>query len=38
MGHLEFLDLSYNNITKEQITPLRNALPNCKVINRDYVR
>ena len=33
---LEFLELSYNNITKEQITPLREALPNCKVINWDY--
>jgi len=36
MSHLEFLELSYNNITKEQITPLRDALPNCKVINWDY--
>ena len=36
MKQLEFLELSYNNITKEQITPLRDALPNCKVINWDY--
>ncbi len=36
MQQLEFIDLSYNNITKAQITPLREALPNCKVINWDY--
>ena len=36
MTRLDFLELSYNNITKEQITPLRDALPNCKVINWDY--
>ncbi len=33
---IELLDLSYNNITKEEITPLREALPNAKVINWDY--
>ena len=38
MTRLELLDLSYNNITKEQVTPLREALPNCKVINWDYKR
>ena len=38
MTQLELLDLSYNNITKEQVTPLRDALPNCKVINWDYKR
>ena len=36
MKQLEYLDLSYNNLTKEQITPLREALPNCKVVNWDY--
>ena len=36
MKQLEFLDLSYNNLSKEQITKLREAMPNCNVINWDY--
>jgi Leucine-rich repeat (LRR) protein len=36
MQQLEYLDLSYNHIPKEAIIPLREALPNCKVINWDY--
>ncbi len=37
MSQIEFLDLSYNNISKQKIDSLRSALPNCKVINWDYV-
>ncbi|MBL0310005.1 MAG: leucine-rich repeat domain-containing protein [Bacteroidetes bacterium] len=36
MKHLSLLDLSYNNISLEQITPLRIALPDCKVLNWSY--
>ena len=36
MQQLTVLDLGYNNIPKDQIVALRNAMPNCKVINYDY--
>lgn len=36
MQNLNYLNLSYNNISKEQIEVLRNSLPNCKVVNWDY--
>ncbi|MBK7147640.1 MAG: leucine-rich repeat domain-containing protein [Bacteroidetes bacterium] len=36
MTQLQFLDVSYNNIAKDSVEPLREALPNCKVINWDY--
>jgi leucine-rich repeat protein SHOC2 len=33
--NLKYLDVSYNNLTKEQLTPFLNAKPNCKVINKN---
>ncbi len=32
---LKYLDVSYNNLTKEQLIPFLNAKPNCKVINKN---
>jgi hypothetical protein len=34
-SNLKYLELSYNNLTKEQLTPFLNAMPNCKVINKN---
>jgi Leucine-rich repeat (LRR) protein len=33
--NLKYLDVSYNNLTREQLTPFLNAKPNCKVINKN---
>ena len=35
LSNLKYLDLSYNNLTKEQLMPFLNAMPNCKVINKN---
>ncbi|MFN8316114.1 MAG: hypothetical protein U0T32_06685 [Chitinophagales bacterium] len=34
-SNLKYIDLSYNNLTKEQLMPFLNAMPNCKVINKN---
>ncbi|MFK5057947.1 hypothetical protein ACI4AF_28935, partial [Klebsiella pneumoniae] len=36
MKSLRRLDISYNNITKEDAKPLKDALPSCVIINSDY--
>jgi Leucine-rich repeat (LRR) protein len=35
LKELKYLDVSYNNMTKEQLMPFLNAFPNCKVINKN---
>lgn len=35
LSNLKYLDVSYNNLTKDQLTPFLNAMPNCKVINKN---
>ncbi|MFX6145233.1 hypothetical protein ABTF59_18800, partial [Acinetobacter baumannii] len=36
MKSLKTLDISYNNITRDQAQPLIDGLPDCKIINLDY--
>jgi Leucine-rich repeat (LRR) protein len=36
MKSLQHLDISYNNITREQAQPLIDGLPDCRIINLDY--
>lgn len=36
MQGLELLDLSYNNLTRDQVNPLRTQMPNTKILNYDY--
>ena len=35
---LKNLDISYNNITREQAQPLIDALPDCRILNFDYTK
>lgn len=36
MQGLKLLDLSYNNLTRDQVNPLRTLMPNTKILNFDY--
>jgi Leucine-rich repeat (LRR) protein len=36
MKGLKYLDISYNGVLKEQVLPLLDVNPNCRVVNRDY--
>lgn len=36
MQGLELLDLSYNNLTRDIVNPLRTQMPNTKILNYDY--